>query len=53
MKNPGTNIKKGQHLNPAGEFKKGIYPGNGFEKGDIPWNKGLHYTHAGLREAYE
>jgi hypothetical protein len=34
-------IKKGQHISPSTEFKKGIVPIYHFPKGNIPWNKGL------------
>jgi hypothetical protein len=36
-----SHIRKGQHLSPETEFKKGHMPLHSFPKGHIPWNKGL------------
>ena len=36
-------LKKGIHLSPNTEFKKGeFYPSSCNTKGAIPWNKGKH-----------
>lgn len=38
---PWNKEKKGIHLSPSSEWKKGELHGVQFEKGQTPWNKGL------------
>lgn len=52
---PKTAIKKGQHLSPATQFKKGMIPWIAGQKGKLPpaWNKGKAWSYEAKKKMSE